>query len=85
MRAALIFGVLCLTLPAGEKKIQANELPPAVQKAVEEHRKGATLAGLSREREGGVTLYEAEFKIGNRTRDVTPRPAIIGGRATRPR
>ena len=56
---------------ASEKKIQMKDLPPAVQKAVEEQSKGATLAGLAKEVENGVTLYEAEFKIGGRTRDVT--------------
>jgi hypothetical protein len=71
MKTALMFGVACVVLVAGEKKIQTRDLPPAVQKAVEEQGKGATLAGLSREVEGGVTLYEAEFKIGNRTKDVT--------------
>lgn|SRR5262245_24460472 len=71
MRAALILTVACLALAAREKKIQTNDVPAAVQNAIEEQRKGATLAGLSREVEGGVTLYEAEFKIGNRTKDVT--------------
>ena len=59
------------TAAAGEKKIQMKDLPAAVQKAVEEQSKGATLAGLSREKENGVTLYEAEMKVGNRTKDVT--------------
>ena len=56
---------------AFEKKVRMQDLPPAVQKAVEEQSKGATLAGLSKEVENGATMYEAELKVGERTKDVT--------------
>ena len=54
-----------------EKKIQMKDLPPAVQQALKDHSKGATLVGFAKEVEGGVTRYEAEMKVGNRTKDVT--------------
>ena len=75
MKTTWIGIYVCAVLAAGasawEKKVQMKDLPPAVQKAVEEQSKGATLAGLSKEVEKGVTLYEAELKAGGRTKDVT--------------
>ncbi|MGA7240779.1 MAG: hypothetical protein WBY44_34160 [Bryobacteraceae bacterium] len=45
---------------AAEKKVELNDLPPAVQKAVAEQTKNAELKGLSKETEHGVTSYEIE-------------------------
>lgn len=74
MRTTLI-ALLILAGPASskdtEKKIKMQDLPPAVQNAVKEHSKGATVVGFAKEIEGGATLYEAEMKVGNRTKDVT--------------
>ncbi len=54
-----------------ESKIKFESLPAAVQQAVkQEQSKGATLMGLAKEVEGGKTLYEAEFKVANRSRDI---------------
>jgi hypothetical protein len=57
--------------PGSEKKIKIADLPPAVQSAVQEYSKGAAVVALTKEVESGVTLYEAELKIGGRTKDVT--------------
>lgn len=54
-----------------EEKVKMQDLPPAVQQAVKEHSKGARLHGLSKEVENGKTLYEAEYLVGGRTKDVT--------------
>ena len=54
-----------------EKKVSMRDLPPAVQQAVKEHSKGATLVGLTQETEEGKTRYEAELKVNGRTKDVT--------------
>lgn len=54
-----------------EKKIQMQDLPPAVQQAVQEQSKGATVRGLAREVENGKTLYEAELSVDGRTKDIT--------------
>jgi len=74
MRTALL-ALLILAGPAStkdsEKKIRMQDLPPAVQDAVKEHSTGATVIGFAKEIEGGATLYEAEMKVGNRTKDVT--------------
>ena len=66
---------LAMTVAAGsavaaEKKLQMKDLPPAVQKAVQEQTKGAEIRGLSRETEKGVTSYEVETVINGKHRDL---------------
>jgi uncharacterized membrane protein YkoI len=56
---------------AAERKVQMKDLPPAVRTAVEAETQGTTLVGLSREKEHGRTVYEAETRQNGRTRDVT--------------
>jgi uncharacterized membrane protein YkoI len=64
-----------LTVPLmaqeSETKVQMKDLPPAVQAAVKEQSKDATLKGLTKEVESGATRYEAELRVKGRTRDVT--------------
>lgn len=55
---------------AQDKKVQLKNLPAAVQKAVQDQTKGATLVGFSEEHENGKVLYEAETKVNGRTRDL---------------
>ncbi len=55
---------------AQDKKVQLKNLPVAVQKAMQEQTKGATLVGFSEEREDGKVFYEAETKVNGRTRDL---------------
>jgi len=55
---------------AAEKKLKLEELPPAVQTAVKEQTKNATLVGLSAEKKKGKTRYEVETKIGGKSRDL---------------
>lgn len=59
------FGLL-----AADKKVQLKNLPPAVQKAIQEQTKGATVIGYVEEREDGKVSYEAETKVNGRTRDL---------------
>jgi len=70
--AALLLGV---TLVAADKKIQAKDLPPAVQKAVQEATKGATIKGYSKEVENGKTEYEVETMVNGHSRDLLFDPA----------
>lgn len=66
--------VACLVLVGGvfaqEKKIKRSELPAAVEKAVQEQSKGATIRGFSEEKENGQTTYEAEMVVNGHTKDV---------------
>jgi uncharacterized membrane protein YkoI len=64
----LALGVTALF--AADKKIQAKDLPPAVQKAVQEEAKGATIKGYARETEDGKTMYEVETTVNGHSRDL---------------
>lgn len=74
---ALLTMSLLIVVPAGsgmaqdsERKLSMTDLPPAVQRAVEEQSKGATVVGLSQEVEEGVTRYEARIRADDRSKDV---------------
>ena len=53
-----------------EGKLRIKDLPPAVQKTVEEQRKGAVMKGLSKEVEDGKTQYELELVVKGHTKDM---------------
>ena len=55
-----------LAVPA----IEISKLPAAVQKTVKEETKNATAVKVSKETEGGKTLYEVESKVKGRGRDL---------------
>lgn len=60
---------------AQEKKIKRSDLPPAVEKAVAEVSKGATIKGYSEETENGKTTYEVEMMVHGHTKDVELDPS----------
>jgi len=53
-----------------ETKVKMQDLPAAVQKAVKEQTKGATLKGLTKEVEEGKTFYEAETTVAGHVKDI---------------
>jgi hypothetical protein len=63
--------VLSMAALGAEKKVNMQDLPPAVQAAVKEQTKTSTLVGLTREVEDGKTLYEAETKANGHGRDIS--------------
>ncbi len=63
-------GLLLAYSAIAESKVKMENLPPAVQKAAREQSKNAELVGLSKEVEGGKTVYEIETKVGGKTRDL---------------
>ena len=72
----IILGILALTIGfanglASEKPIAMKDLPAAVQRTVQEQSKGAAILHLSREVEGGKTVYEVEMKVKGLGKDVT--------------
>jgi uncharacterized membrane protein YkoI len=67
----LIYPTLVLPMRAQEKKIQRSDLPPAVQKAVDEQSKGATIKGFSTEVENGKKIYEVELTVNGHGKDVS--------------
>lgn len=67
--ATMLFSVFAIAQDQ-EKKIRRSDLPPAVEKAVAEQSKGATIHGFSQEKENGQTYYEAELMVNGHTKDV---------------
>lgn len=61
---------LALTAAAQEKKIQRSELPPAVEKTVQQESRGATVRGFNKETENGQTYYEAEMMVSGHSKDI---------------
>ena len=59
------------TVHAQEKKIKAEDLPPAVQKTVAEQSKGATTRGFSTEIENAGKVYEVELTVEGHERDIS--------------
>jgi len=55
---------------AAEKKVTMKDLPPAVQKTVQDQTKGAEIKGLSKETEKGKTSYEVETMVNGKHRDI---------------
>src|SRR2546428_13494606 len=70
---ALASGALIAALVAqgSEKKISMKDVPAAVQQAIKEQSKGATLRGVAKEVEHGKTLYEAELNVKGHSKDGT--------------
>lgn len=69
---AIVTAVLAAAVPtsiAGQK-IAMTKLPPAVKATVEAESKGATVKGISSEKENGKTVYELETLVNGRTRDL---------------
>jgi uncharacterized membrane protein YkoI len=75
MNLAIVLGLSLIpalgVFADSEKKVQMKDLPPAVQQAVKEQSKGATVRGLAMEAEKGKTTYEAELTVNGHGKDVS--------------
>ena len=74
-KLAIAFSILLLT-PASlalsqERKLKREDLPPAVQKTVDEQSVGATVRGFATELENGRRLYEAELVVNGHSKDIS--------------
>jgi len=54
---------------AAAAALQVKDLPPAVQKTIQDQTKGAEIKGLSKETENGKTAYEVETMVNGKHRD----------------
>ena len=63
-----IASVAGLATAAG-KKLEVKDLPPAVQKTVQDQAKGADIKNIGKETEKGVTQYEVETMVNGKHRD----------------
>lgn len=66
----LLLSAIIVLAQDSEKKVKMKDLPPAVQAAVKEQSKGATIRGLAKEVEKGKTFYEAELLVNGHHKDV---------------
>lgn len=53
-----------------DKILASKKLPPAVKATIEAESNGATIKGISSEKEDGKTVYELETLVNGRTRDL---------------
>jgi uncharacterized membrane protein YkoI len=63
--------VMCYQTQAQEKKINREELPPAVEKTVSEQSQGVAIRGFSTEVENGKRLYEAQLTVNGHGEDIS--------------
>src|SRR5260370_39038257 len=63
-----LFAIAALAF-AAEKSLQVKDLPPAVQKTVQDTLKGAEIKNIGKEVEKGVTQYEVESILNGKHRD----------------
>jgi hypothetical protein len=72
MKGALAIGVfllmLTMTLDAG-KKYAVKDLPPAVQKTIQDQLNGGEIRNIGKETEHGVVQYEIETMLNGKHRD----------------
>lgn len=73
MAAAMV--TLAGIAQAADQKTTPKNLPAAVKATVEAESKGATIKGISSEKENGKTVYELETLVNGRTRDLMIDPA----------
>ena len=63
-----IAALACAALAAA-KSLQLKDLPPAVQKSVQDTLKGGEIKNIAKETEKGVTQYEVESVLNGKRRD----------------
>ena len=68
--------LLLLTFLDPDQKIAMKDLPAAVRAALQRESVGATVKRLSKEVEGGKTLYEVETIRDGRSRDLLSMRAV---------
>ena len=69
LKSSILGALLFTTALICETKLKIEDLPPAVQKTVKEQTQNAKLVGLSKEKEGGKTVYELETLLNGKSRD----------------
>ena len=63
MKLLVTLLVIAVVAMAAEKQLSLKDLPPVVQKTVQDQTKGAEIKGISKETEKGKTSYEIETMV----------------------
>jgi len=66
----IAIGALLGVAAAAEKKVPMKDLPPAVQRTVQDQTKGAEIRGITSETEKGELTYEVETMVNGKHRDL---------------
>lgn len=69
-KLTIVFAISALTgAAAAANKLTLKDLPPAVQKTVQETATGSEITSIVKEREKGVSQYEVETMLNGKHRD----------------
>ena len=68
---AIVLTIVFANAFAADKLVKMKDLPPAVQRTVQEQSKGTTVTGLSTEVEHGRRTYEVEMTVNGHGKDVS--------------
>ena len=69
MKLLVALATIAVIAMAAEKQVAMKDLPPAVQKTVQDQTKGADIKAISKETENGKTSYEIETMVNGKHRD----------------
>ena len=69
MRTLIAILALAGASAAAEKSLALKDLPPAVQKTINDHLNGGKILNIGRETDDGVRQYEVETTLNGRHRD----------------
>lgn len=70
--ATILLGAFGTTMAfAKEEKVKLEDCPAAVQQAIKDNTKDATLLGVAKDVENGKVEYEAETKVNGHGKDIT--------------
>jgi hypothetical protein len=64
-----VFGGIALAQEKKSTKLQLQDLPPSVQKTVQDNLKGGAIKNIGKEREDGIEQYEIETMVNGKARD----------------
>src|SRR5260370_29663206 len=70
LKSTIVTAALLTSVLMADTKIKMQDTPKAVQDAVKEQTKGATIVGVAKEVEKGKTMYEIETKVDGLSRDL---------------
>jgi len=64
-----VFGGIALAQEQKSKALQLKDLPPSVQKTVQDNLKGGVIKNIGKEKEDGIEQYEIETTVNGKARD----------------
>ncbi len=69
MKSLVMALLVAASLAVAAKKLELKDLPPAVQKTINDNLKGADIKSIGKEKEDGVEQFEVETMLSGKHRD----------------